>query len=161
VQDTARAGAAPRPVEIVDRSTGASMHGDAVVVDEPGVDEGRPRRFRRVQLDVSDAHGAVTRFDLQAHGPAVAMQGLGYGGYDDGLGLGVHRGLDHLEADVWDVSQPAEVGYPDGSTGRPVHRIQPVRVTQSGPGGTSQGWGSLTFIAEGSEAGFPLRVPGA
>ena len=32
------------------------------------------------------------------------MTGLGYGGYDDGLGLGVHRGLDHLEHEVWQVT---------------------------------------------------------
>jgi hypothetical protein len=76
------------------------------------------------------------------------MQGLGYGGYDDGLGLGVHRGIEHLEAEVWDVSRPAEVGYPDGTTGRPVHRIQPVTVAQHGPAGISHGAGSLTFIAE-------------
>ena len=49
---------------------------------------------------------------------------------------------------MWDVSHPAEVGFPDGSRGRPVHRIQPVRVTQRGPGGTSEGTGSVTLIAE-------------
>ena len=27
-------------------------------------------------------------FEVSAQGPAVAMPGLGYGGYDDGLGLG-------------------------------------------------------------------------
>jgi hypothetical protein len=76
------------------------------------------------------------------------MPGLGYGGYDDGLGLGVYRGVEHLEHEVWDVSHPAVVGLPDGTTNRPVHRIQPVRVTQTGPAGTSTGNGSLTFIAE-------------
>jgi hypothetical protein len=158
VQVTARDGTDHLTVEIVDRATGASMLGEAVVVDAEFVDERRPRRFRRVQLDVSDGSGAVTRFDLDAHGPAVAMQGLGYGGYDDGLGLGVHRGLDHVEAEVWDVSHPADVQHPDGSIGRPVHRIQPVRVTQTGPTGASHGWGSLTFIAEGPANAFPLRV---
>jgi hypothetical protein len=87
------------------------------------------------------------------------MPGLGYGGYADGLGLGVYRGGAHVEHDVWDVSQPADVGYPDGSSGRPVHRIQPVRVTQRGPGGTSQGTGSLTLIAEvDPDADGVLRV---
>ena len=56
---------------------------------------------------------------------------------------------------MWDVSHPAEVGYPDGTVGRPVHRIQPVRVTRHGPGGTSEGTGSLTFIAE-----LPLDADG-
>ncbi len=82
------------------------------------------------------------------------MQGLGYGGYDDGLGLGVHRGVDHLEFDVWDVAHPTDVVLPDGSAGRPVHRIQPVTVTRSAREGTSTGHGSLTFVAE-----MPLDDP--
>jgi hypothetical protein len=77
------------------------------------------------------------------------MPGLGYGGYNDGLGLGVWRGLQHLESEIWDVSHHADVRYPDGTTGRPIHRIQPVRVVQYSPEGTSTGFGSLTFIAEG------------
>jgi hypothetical protein len=148
VQVTRREGADHLTAEIVDRRTGESVHGEHVVVDAEFVDDGRPRRFRRVELRVTGEAGEVT-FDLEAQGPAVAMPGLGYGGYDDGLGLGVHRGLEHLESDVWDVSHPAEVGYPDGTTGRPVHRIQPVRVTQVGPSGATAGTGSLTFIAEG------------
>ena len=51
--------------------------------------------------------------------------------------------VQHLEADVWDVSDPADVRYPDGRVDRPVHRIQPVRVDYAGTLGT----GSLTFIA--------------
>lgn len=149
VQVTRRDGADHLTAEIVDRATGASVRGDTVTIDAEFVDEGRPRRFRTVHIEVVDEAGATTTFDVEAQGPAVAMPGLGYGGYDDGLGLGVHRGLDHLEAEVWDVRHPAEVGYPDGSTGRPVHRIQPVRVVQTGPGGRREGTGSMTFIAEG------------
>jgi hypothetical protein len=38
------------------------------------------------------------------------MQGGGYwGGFDDGLGRGVYRGEEHIEGDVWDVSQPTRV----------------------------------------------------
>ncbi|HLX87585.1 MAG TPA: hypothetical protein VKR22_03850, partial [Acidimicrobiales bacterium] len=69
-----------------------------------------------------------------------------------------HRGLAHVEADVWDVSHPAEVRYPDGTVGRPAHRIQPVRVTQRGPAGTSRGTGSLTFIAEVPLDTFPGSI---
>ena len=65
------------------------------------------------------------------------MQGLGYGGYNDGLGLGVWRGEQFQETEVWDVAHPARVGYPDGSAGRPVHRIQPVRVASAAPTGAS------------------------
>ncbi len=69
----------------------------------------------------------------------------------------MYRGVTHVEHDVWDVTHPAEVVLGDGSTTRPVHRIQPVRVTQSGPDGTSTGTGSLTFIAEGDLADLGVQ----
>lgn len=158
VQVTRRDGADHLTAEIVDRATGVSTRGEHVAVDAEFVDDARPRRFRRVRLEVSDARGDVTLFDLIAQGPAVAMAGLGYGGYDDGLGLGVHRGVQHFESDVWDVSHAADVTAVDGSVSRPVHRIQPVRVTQRGPHGTSEGTGSLTFIAELPLDAFPGRL---
>ena len=145
----------------------ASMHparvGRLAVVDVEAsfVDEGRPRRFDRATFVVTDEHGGVTRHEVEARGPAVAMQGLGYGGYDDGKGLGVYRGVAHHEGEVWDVSHPAEVTYPDGTTGRPVHRIQPVSVTSHGPAGISTGAGGLTFIAEtGLDPDGRLRTSG-
>jgi hypothetical protein len=148
VQVTGNDEATHLTAEIVDRATGDSTIGERVTVDATFVDDRRPRRFDHVTLEVIDNAGAVIRFDVEANGPAVAMQGLGYGGYDDGLGLGVHRGIEHLESEIWDVSQPAEVRYPDHTTGRPVHRIQPVTVRQHGPDGVSHGTGSLTFIGE-------------
>jgi hypothetical protein len=78
------------------------------------------------------------------------MPGLGYsGGYDDGRGLGVWRGDDHREVDVWDVRHPARVVRADGTVDEPVHRIQPVHVTATGFGGDSAGTGSMTMIANG------------
>ena len=158
VQVTRRDGADHLTAAIVDRATGAIVRGDEVAVDASFVDDARPRRFRRVQLAVRDDAGDLTTFDVEAQGPAVAMPGLGYGGYDDGLGLGVHRGVEHLEAEVWDVSHPADVVYPDGTVGRPVHRIQPVSVVQTGPAGRSEGTGSLTFIAELPLEAFPGQI---
>jgi hypothetical protein len=149
VQVTLRAdGANHFTAEVVDRVTGETSVGAQVEIEAEFVDDARPRRFRRAWLNVTDGEGGMTRFEVEAQGPAVAMPGLGYGGYDDGLGLGVWRGIQHLEHEVWDVSHPAEVGMPDGTTTRPVHRIQPVQVVQHGAGGTSRGTGSLTFIAE-------------
>jgi hypothetical protein len=158
VQVTRRDGADHLTAEVVERATGASTRGEHVTVDAEFVDDARPRRFRRVRLEVTDADDEVTTFDLEAQGPAVAMAGLGYGGYDDGLGLGVHRGVAFLESDVWDVSHPAEVRIADGSTGRPVHRIQAVQVVRRGRAGTSEGTGSLTFIAELPLDAFPGRL---
>jgi hypothetical protein len=148
VQVTRRDGADHLTAEIVDRATGESFVGERVSVEAEFVDDARPRRFRWAAFEVTAAGGEVVRFEVEAQGSAVAMPGLGYGGYDDGLGLGVHRGVVHLEADVWDVSHPAEVVLADGTIERPVHRIQPVSVVQSGSSGTSRGTGSLTFIAE-------------
>ncbi len=158
VQVTRRDGADHLTAEVVDRATGVSTRGEHVTIDAEFVDDARPRRFRRVRLEVTDTDGGITTFDLDAQGPAVAMAGLGYGGYDDGLGLGVHRGVEHFESDVWDVSHPAVVGLPDGSTSRPVHRIQPVKVTRRGPHGESVGTGSLTFVGELPLDAFPGRL---
>ncbi len=135
---------------VVDRVTGAIVaEGARADVEAEFVDDDRPRRMRRVVFTVRTTTGDELRFELEAEGPAVAMQGLGYGGYDDGLGLGVWRGLEHLETEVWDVSHPAVVTHVDRSSVRPVHRIQPVSVNLSGALGASHGTGSLTFIAEG------------
>jgi hypothetical protein len=141
--------------EIVDRATGASVVGEQVELEAEFVDDGRPRRVSRAWFTVVLADGSTVRIEAEAQGSAVAMQGLGYGGYDDELGLGVWRGVEHLETETWDVSQPARVGYPDGTQGRPVHRIQPVRIVQhTADGVASEGTGSLTFIAE-----LPLDAP--
>jgi hypothetical protein len=144
-----QAGLAHITAEVVDRRTGHSVVGERVTIEADFVDEGRPRRVRQAAFDVTLRDGSTVHIEAVAEGSAVAMQGLGYGGYDDGLGLGVWRGVEHLETERWDVSAPAAVRYPDGTVDRPVHRIQPVRVTHtSADGSSSEGTGSLTFIAE-------------
>jgi hypothetical protein len=164
VQVTRRVDAAPHmTAEVIDRASGVSLVANRVGIDADFVDEGRPRRVRDAHFTVELADGSTVAIDAVAQGPAVAMQGLGYGGYNDELGLGVFRGVDFLEHEAWNVSHPAEVGYPDGTTGRPVHRIQPVAVTQTAPDGSvSTGTGSLTFIAElplDPAHGGGLRMP--
>jgi hypothetical protein len=134
--------------EIIDRATRRSVPGKRVEVDAEFVDELHPRRVSHATFDVTTEDDHLFRFEVESQGPAVAMQGLGYGGYNDGLGLGVWRGASHLEADAWDVSSPAEVILSDGTVVRPFHRIQPVRLQQRDSSGTSHGNGSLTFIAE-------------
>jgi hypothetical protein len=134
--------------EIIDCSSGSTSAGEHIEVDAEFVDAERPRRMSRATFDVTTEEGQLVRFDVEAQGPAVAMQGLGYGGYNDGLGLGVWRGESHFESDAWDVSRAAEVVHDDGTVVRPVHRIQPVRVVQRDLQGEREGTGSLTFIAE-------------
>ncbi len=144
-----------------DRKTGMVVDGIPVTGISAAFSDGeRPRRMTHVSLTL-DTPGGPTRLDLDADRPAVAMPGLGYGGYRDGRGLGAYRGPAHIEHDRWDVRHPAVVGLPDGGTVRPSHRIQPVRVTQHNPDGTvAQGHGSLTFVAEGDLAALGIAPGG-
>jgi hypothetical protein len=107
------------------------------------------RRPSSVEIAATLDTGAPVRLELQSAGPSFAMPGLGYGGWNDRLGLGVYRGLQYEEHETWDITHPADVVSADGSTARPVHRIQPVRVSLEGEGGHHEGTGSLTLIANG------------
>ena len=155
IQLSGRPGATHLTASIVDRASGAIVEGTHVELEATFVDDGRPRRFDRLQFEVTDADGAASTYAVEARGLPIAMLGLGYGGYDDGLGLGVHRGVDHLEHEVWDLVDTATVRLPGGGLDRPVHRIQPVQVTRHGASATSTGFGSMTFIAE-----IPLDADG-
>ena len=78
------------------------------------------------------------------------MQGLGYsGGYNDGKGLGAWRSENLLETDVWDVSHPSKVVYPDGTQKEHWHRIQPVSLSADLNGEISAGMGSMTLTIAG------------
>ncbi len=115
-------------------------------------DDASPRRFRTARFDTVHPDGSKVEIEATALGPAIDMQGLGYGGYEDQRGLGVYRGEEFLEHDIWDVSHPTDVLRPDAGEGlrvRPIHRIQPVRVMLRGGGLDGVGTGSLTMIAEG------------
>ena len=148
VQATVREGAGHFTAGAVDLASGRHQEGDEVRIDAVFTDADRPRRLERATFEVVEDDGSSSWYEIERNGSAVAMSGLGYGGFDDGLGLGVHRGLEHLEHDVWDVSDPAVVVLPDGRRERPVHRIQPVRVRRRTATGESDGFGSLTFVAE-------------
>lgn len=121
---------------------------EAAKLEVDFVDTARPRRFSTARFALRLDGGRALEVEATALGAAIDMQGLGYGGYDDGRGLGFWRGDSHLEHDVWDVSHPAEVVRGD-ETVRPIHRIQPVHVRLRGAGLDGEGTGSLTLIAEG------------
>ena len=108
------------------------------------------RRFRAAQVRATFDDGKLLLLDVAARGASIAMQGLGYsGGYDDGRGLGAWRGVQHLESDVWDVSHPSRVVYPDGSQKEHWHRIQPVEIEADVGGTASRGSGSMTLTIAG------------
>lgn len=108
------------------------------------------RRFRRAGVVATFADGQQLQLDVLAQGSSIAMQGLGYsGGSNDGRGLGAWRGETHLETDVWDVSHPSKIVYPDGAEKEHWHRIQPVAITATQNGETSNGTGSMTLTIAG------------
>jgi hypothetical protein len=114
-------------------------------------DDQRPRRMKSARFDAQTEDGRAVVIEATALCPAVDMQGLGYsGGFADGKGLGIWRGDTHVESDTWDVSHPCEVVRSDGARARPIHRIQPVRLTVRGADLDGEGPGSLTMIAEGT-----------
>ena len=101
-------------------------------------------------MTVTFTGGRVLRLSLDARGAAIAMQGLGYsGGWKDGKGLGAWRGEQVLETDVWDVSHPSRIVYPDGTHKEHWHRIQPVGVRADFSGAVSHGTGSMTLTIAG------------
>ena len=108
------------------------------------------KRFRSALVRATFDDGKQLALDLTALGSAIAMQGLGYsGGYVDGRGLGAWRAENHLEADVYDVSHPSKVVYPDGSEKEHWHRIQPVGIRADFDGAASSGTGSMTLTIAG------------
>jgi hypothetical protein len=105
------------------------------------------RRFRRVEVDVDLGNGDKVRMCLDAHGPAIVMAGLGYsGGFDDGRGLGVWRGEGVVESEAWGVADPEVVQLADATISRPLHRLQPVRISGLDAGA---GTGSTTLVFNG------------
>ncbi len=109
------------------------------------------RRFHTATVTARLVGGDSLVLHAAAQGPSIAMQGLGYsGGYDDRKGLGVWRGAELVETDVWDVSAPARIVYGQGRSNEHWHRIQPVAVTATLNGAeTSRGNGSMTLILSG------------
>ncbi len=134
---------------LTNRATTASQEIVSVSL-QPTLVEGT-RRFSQVAVRVTLEEGQTLDLTCACLGHAVAMKGLGYsGGYDDKKGLGVWRGDLHIERDIWDVADPAVVGYPDGARDRHWHRIQPVTVQEAIGAAASQGVGSMTLILSGA-----------
>ena len=133
---------------VTDRRTEAFSHATNIAL-EVELHEGT-RRFRRAGVVATFEGGKQLRLGVEAQGASIAMQGLGYsGGYDDGRGLGAWRGENHLESDVWDVSHPSKIVYPDGTSKEHWHRIQPVAIEAVLDGETSHGTASMTLTIAG------------
>jgi hypothetical protein len=133
---------------VTDRQTQAQLHASKIKL-EVELHEGT-RRFKRCGVRVSLEDGRELNLAVQARGASIAMQGLGYsGGYNDGQGLGAWRADQHMEHDIWDVSHPSKVVFPNGTHKEHWHRIQPVSLQAELDGQVSQGSGSMTLTIAG------------
>lgn len=93
------------------------------------------RAYSRARLLATTGDGQKWEIAAEPLLTAWAYRGTGYdSGFNDGKGLGVHRG-EITEHDVYDVSDPEQVVMPDGSIIRPLHREQGVRLTVNGDPG--------------------------
>ena len=99
---------------------GAILSGDRIV---PVVDVATEleffdgdRRLRRGNVRLVDVEGIVREYAVESLGWVYCQGGGYFGGFDDGLGQGVYRGLEHSEGEVWDVSHPTTVADAAGRT---------------------------------------------
>ena len=89
---------------------GAILDGDRIVpvVDvatEPEFFDG-DRRLRRGSVRLVDVEGTTRDYEVENLGWVYCQGGGYFGGFDDGLGQGVFRGVEHFEGEVWDVRHP-------------------------------------------------------
>lgn len=104
------------------------------------------RVYDRANLLVTTADGQTYEIEAEAAGRPWVFMGTGYsGGYNDGKGLGVFRGEDLIETDIYDISAPEEAVLPDGRRIAPVHREQPVNLSVNG----AKGYGYMPLINHG------------
>ena len=108
--------------------------------------EGRTT-FTAADLVATTNDGREWHIDATPLRPPWAFIGSGYsGGWEDGLGLGVPRG-ERVEVDEYDVSDVADVVFPDGTTRQPWHRETDVRIRLRTPdGAVHDGDAHLTVI---------------
>jgi hypothetical protein len=85
-----------------------------------------------------------------------SMDGTGYDwGWNDGKGLGFHRGAYAEEHDVYDVSHPEKVVRPGGEVRAPGHREAPCAILVDGKR-SPRSAGHQVFVAAGPVAWLGL-----
>lgn len=98
---------------------------------EPGT-----RVYRRLKMRFTTDDGKQWEGEADALGRGWVFKGSGYNnGYNDERGLGFFRGEDLTEIDVYDITHPEDVVFPDGSVSRPLHREQFAKVIVDGKPG--------------------------
>lgn len=109
------------------------------------------RCYRRAALRLVDDAGERHTVECERLTEPIVMRGAGYdGGFFDGRGLGVHRGIELIEHDEYDLStegRPALI--PEGTPVAGAQREQPVSVRFDGAPGT----GDFTVLTAGEMGG--------
>ena len=97
------------------------------------------RVFDTAELSLDLKNGESWTVAARAVGRPWVYRGAGYdSGFHDGLGQGVWRSDELLmETDVYDISHPENVVFPDGGIHQPRHREQLTRCTINGVAGSA------------------------
>ncbi len=115
----------------------------------------RSRWYRRASMRVTDDQGSTYDIECERLSLPIVMRGAGYdNGFDDGAGLGAHRGAEHVEIDAYDLANDgAPRLLPDLGPVRAMQTEQPVSLVVNGRPGV----GDLTVVAVGdlSHYGVP------
>lgn len=122
------------------------------IVFKPGT-----RVFETAAVEIDLKNGETWKLKAQSIGRPWAFCGGGTdGGFSDGLGQGVYRSRDLLtEVDVYDISHPENVVFPDGSLRLPKHREQLSRCEINGVMGYA--YAPMFVIGDQPRFGLPNR----
>ena len=115
------------------------------------------RLFEIAAVELDLANGETWKLKATSMGRPWAFCGGGTdGGFFDGQGQGVYRTKDLLtEVDVYNVSHPENVIFPDGSLRLPKHREQLSRCEINGV--TGYAYAPLFVIGDQPRFGLPNR----
>jgi hypothetical protein len=115
------------------------------------------RLFDTAAVELDLVNGETWRLKATSFGRPWAFCGGGTdGGFTDGQGQGVYRSASLLtEVDVYDISHPENVVFPDGSVRLPKHREQLSRCEINGVMGYA--YAPLFVIGDQPRFGLPNR----
>ncbi|MET0986027.1 MAG: hypothetical protein ABW034_11545 [Steroidobacteraceae bacterium] len=140
------------------RWTAGSGREDARVVAFEDDVEFQPgtRNYMRARFKLRTHEGSEWVIEAERLGAPIVMRGTGYErGFDDGKGLGVFRGEQHLEFDSYDVAADPQV-HKLGS-GEAVHSLQREQIVTVRLNGKA-GHGDLTILPFGAIPRYGLRA---
>lgn len=97
------------------------------------------RVFEKMALEIDLANGETWDLKARSVGRPWVYRGGGFdSGFTDGKGQGVYRSKDlMIEVDSYDLTDPEQIGFPDGTRGKTKHREQLAVVEVNGVTGSA------------------------